>query len=179
MVAPDCSVFDLMAIRRIALALVVCHCAALGKPTTTQPFTRQGDPAGNFLKPLPPPVVKSPSRPRRDQSKGVWVTGLCEDIASGPNLDRLAGVHDEHSIRPSGYKLKVVAHDENCHSGLTLDIFEQRKNFNLYCCVERRRWFVRNQDVGPVGYRYSDRYALCHSARKLVWVAIHYALRTR
>ena len=142
---------------------------------------RHVDQAGRGARDRQQPVAAVPveARHRAQQSPGVGVLGLVEDLLRGAVLDRATGVHHQDVVGELGDHPEVVGDDDDRGVELPLEVADQVEDLRLHRHVERRRGLVGDQQVRVARQRHGDHRALSHAAGVLVRVGVHAAVRLR
>ena len=107
-------------------------------------------------------------RVTEQQSFGVVIRGLREDLGNCTGFSDLAIFHHENLITKRGDDAEMVGHKDHGRTGLTLKTTQQVEDFDLQRRIERGGGFVREHKVGLQHQRHGDRHALALAARQLM-----------
>ena len=107
-----------------------------------------------------------------DQRLRVRVARSLEDVVDRAELDRCAGVHDEHVLGEARDDPEVVRYQHDCHVTLLGETVEQVDHTGLRRHVERCRGLVGDQQLRVRRERHGDHDALPHTAGELVRVLV-------
>ncbi len=95
------------------------------------------------------------------------VYGICmlaeEHLGRGP-FDDAAGVHHDDFVGPTGDNAEVVGDEHERHVPLSLLGLQQIENLGLHGHIERRGWFVGDEQLRAARERDGDDDALAHTA---------------
>ena len=105
-----------------------------------------------------------------EQSTGLRLSRAGEDLAHGPALDHPAGVHHRDVVGHLGDHAHVVGDEDECGTGLGLEIAQEAQDLGLDGGVECGGRLVGDQHERPAGDGGGDHHPLPHPARELVRV---------
>src|SRR5450756_2868918 len=97
------------------------------------------------------------------QTVRVRMTRRLEDLFGRRVLDNLAGIRDGDGLCHFSDDGKVVGNDENGHTQLLLKSTHQVQNLRLDGDIERRRGFIRDQELRVRGTSHSYHDPLTHT----------------
>ena len=103
-----------------------------------------------------------------DQTAGVWVTGVGEELAHRRVLDELAGIHHADAVADRRDDAEVVRDVDHRHAELGAQPTQQVEDLRLRRHVETGRRLVEDDELRIAGERHRDHHALLLPARELV-----------
>jgi hypothetical protein len=112
------------------------------------------------------------ARDRGEETAGVGVKRLSEEILNRRGFDDLAGVHDDDPVGGAGDDAEVVRDDDHRDLESTPDVVEQREDGRLGGDVETGRRFVEDEDSWHTGEGHRDGDALELTAGELMGVTL-------
>ena len=147
---------------------------ALGDPLDRQHrarFSGARDRCGPDLQRLRRGVRQSlPAGVRRrdggEETLGVLVLRMREDLVGGALLHHPTVLHDQHVIGQALHHCEVVA-DQDDRAALREAVLQQREDLGLHGDVERRGGLVGDEDLGVQGERGGDQRTLAQPAGQL------------
>ena len=98
--------------------------------------------------------------------------GLGEDLLDGTGLDDLPLGHHADAVRDLPHDAEIVRDEQNGHSELGLQVFEELQDLRLHRDVERGRGLVGDEKVRFVRERHCNHHALALAARELVRIGV-------
>jgi hypothetical protein len=98
------------------------------------------------------------------------VERLREQIRHITAFDCASGVHHGDPIGDLGDQLQIVADEQNRDVELAADAIDQLHHLRLHRHVQRRGWFVGDQQARVGRHRQRDHDPLPHAARQFVWI---------
>ena len=116
------------------------------------------------------------ARDRRQQGLGIGMLGVGEDLFDRAFLDLAALPHDHHVIGDFGDHAHIVGDEDDGHAQFGLQIAQDRQDLRLNGHIQRRGWFIRDQQLGAAGKRHGDHHPLAHPAGQLVRIAVQHPL---
>ena len=116
----------------------------------------------------PAGLVRAGQGDRAEESLGIGVAHLIEDLCDRPGLDRLARVHHRDAVAGFQHQAEVVADEEHRRAEVAPEVLDQIDDPGLHGDVERRRRLVEDQERRPRHQRHGDDDALLLSAGELV-----------
>jgi len=121
--------------------------------------------------------MQSSRRNTREKACRVRVLRRAEQLRDACRLDDAACVHDHHLLSVLSHDSKIMRDEQNAHVKLTLQVRQKVQNLSLNGDVERRRGFVRNEQVGRAGECHGNHDPLPHATGELMRVGVHALLR--
>src|SRR5450756_1945622 len=106
----------------------------------------------------------------RQQTVRVRVTRRLEDLFGRRVLDNLAGIRDGDGLCHFSDDGEVVGNDENGHTRFRQQAAHQVQNLRLDGDIERRRGFIRDQELRVRGQCHGYHDPLTHTAAHLMGV---------
>ena len=107
-----------------------------------------------------------------DQTLGVLVTRLVEDLVGGAVLHDVAGVHDGDLLAHGSHNAQIMGDHDDAHAQLLAQILHQLKDLCLNGHVQCGGGLVSNQQLGLTGQCNGDHHTLAHTAGQLVGVLL-------
>ena len=107
-----------------------------------------------------------------DQTLGVGVAGMADDVLHGALLGFAPRIHDDHPVGHFGDRAHVMGDHDDRRAGLGAQIAQQVENLRLYGHIKRGGWFVRDQELGLAGQRDGDHDPLALTAGHLERVVL-------
>ena len=104
------------------------------------------------------------------QSPGVGVPCVVEDLFHGAVLDDLARVHNGHAVGHVCHNAQVMGDVDNGHAQLLLQVADQLQDLCLNGHVQCSGRLVADQDLRAAGRCNGDDDTLAHTAGELVRV---------
>ena len=90
--------------------------------------------------------------------------GAIKDVVHTPGFNDLPGVHDGDAIRHSGDNSEIVSDQHNRHAFGFFQLIHQLKNLCLDRDIQRRGWFIGDQDRWITGQALRNHGTLEHAA---------------
>ena len=103
--------------------------------------------------------------------------GRGEHALDGAMFDDLAVLHHADPLRDLSHDAEVVGDEKKRHVQPRLDFLKQRDDLRLHGDVERGGRLVGDEQIGLVGKRHGNHYALALTAGELMRIALEPALR--
>ena len=107
-----------------------------------------------------------------DESSGIRVLGIGEDLAGGPIFDDFSAKHNRDMIGDSADDSEVVGDEDNGHADAFFEFSELIHDLGLDGDIESGGGFVGNEQFGLAGERHGDHDALLHSPAELVGIIV-------
>ena len=107
-----------------------------------------------------------------DQTLGVLVTRLVEDLVGSAVLHNVAGVHDGDLLAHGSHNAQIVGDHDDAHAQLLAQILHQLKDLCLNGHVQCGGGLVSDQQLRLTGQCNGDHHALAHTAGQLVGVLL-------
>ena len=97
---------------------------------------------------------------------------MVEHIVHLAMFDDAARIHHGHFIGQASDHRQIVRDPDERGAVLARELLHFRKNLRLDRHVERRRWLIGNDQIGPVQHCDGNRHTLAHAARELVRIGL-------
>ncbi len=117
------------------------------------------------------------SRQAGQQSEGIRMTRVVEDVLGARVFGDPAGVHHHDPVGMARHQTEVVGDEHDGGAALLLKILQQLHDLSLHGHVERGRRLVRQQQDRVQRESHGDHGALSHTARELVGILFRAAAR--
>src|SRR3989338_9197585 len=98
-----------------------------------------------------------------EKTTRVRMRGTIEDIVDTALLRKLARIHHNDGRTRLRNDTKVVSDQHHRHAHLILQLLDELENLRLYRHVERRGWFIRDEQTGLTRQCHRDHHALTHA----------------
>ena len=135
---------------------------------------RAGDAAGHLVQAR---SAGFDGQHRTQETAGVFVHGMAQDVGYRTLFDHLAGVHDRDGVGHLGDERQVVAHEHHREAQLLLQLVQQVDDLLLHGHVESRSGLVGDDELRVARQRHGDEHALALAAGQFVGVGVKRALR--
>ncbi len=103
---------------------------------------------------------------------GITMLRIKEHLVHTPLLYHFALLHHRHAVGKMLHHVKVVGNEQHCHTELCLQLIEQLQDLLLDGNIERRCWFISDQQLRSACQRHGDHHALALPAGKLMRIGI-------
>ncbi len=163
--------------RLVGPALVGSPAAPGGEPASRRRPGQVGRQARDVQQPLG--GVLAQPRYRGQQRLCIWVMHALEQVVGLRRLDDAPRVHHVDPVSVPGDDAHIVRDQQHRHAEPRFQVIEQLEYLRLDGDVERRRRFVRYQQLGLAGQRHRDHDALPQAAGQLVRVVVQPLRRLR
>ena len=114
-----------------------------------------------------------------DQRLRIRMLRGAKNLISGAGFNDQSVLHHGHPIRDISHNAEVMSDEQYTRAVRGLHFLDQPQNLRLRCHVQRRGWFVRNQDFRIERQRHCDHRALPLSTREFVRIGFDRLLRVR
>ena len=115
----------------------------------------------------PDPAVAVDRRRCRQQCLGIRMMGTVEHPLRWPELHDPSEIENGDAVRQVTHDAQVVGDEQVARPAVALEVGEQVEDCCLHRHVERRGWFIADDDARVTGERTSDRHALLQASREL------------
>ncbi len=112
-----------------------------------------------------------------EEIAGILILGRIEEIDRRGRLNHFPLAHHNDPVGHLRNDAHVVGDENDGRPEFPLQVSQELKYLALYRHVERRRWFVRDENGGAQGNGHGDHHALTHAARELVGILLQPLLR--
>ncbi len=152
--------------------------AAWTEEASLRPLVRQGQLSADRHQGMGM-LIRAGQRDAAEQTLGVGVTHVIEDLVDRSALHHHARIHDVDPV--AGLEDQPQIMGDVDHRGVEAagDLADQLDDASLNGHVQRRRRLVEQEQGRPRQERHGDDHALLLSARDLMRIGVHHAFRIR
>ncbi len=154
----------------VLLTAALVHLAAAGLKAAADRHLQQvergaRDPFQHLLRPVQ-------GREGVTEPFGIGVQRRGQDRLGGGNLHQFTGIHDADAIAELHHQGEVVGDEQNGEVELFFQGINLLQDLPLHHHIERRGWFIHDQELGVERHGDGDHQPLAHAAGELVRVIL-------